>query len=131
MIVVTPEPTSITDAYALIKVMFFQHGTKNFVLLPNQVRNEKEALAVYENLSRVVARFMGGISLAYAGFIPRDNRVPKAVTMRNPVVCSFPDSPASMGFMKLARRLLRPIDQEPMDGNIKFFWKRLLAVSQG
>jgi len=58
MVVVSPEPTSITDAYALIKVMFYQHGTKNFFLLLNMVGDEREAKSVYRNLSRVAARFM-------------------------------------------------------------------------
>ncbi|MDH3880931.1 MAG: MinD/ParA family protein, partial [Desulfobacteraceae bacterium] len=70
IVVVTPEPTSITDAYALIKVMFMQHGTKEFIVLMNMVKNEKEAVSVYKHLSRVIEKFMGSISLDYAGYIP-------------------------------------------------------------
>jgi len=127
IIVVTPEPTSITDAYALIKVMFYQYGTKEFFLLLNMVRDEKEAKSVYQNLSRVVARFMGGISIDYAGFIPWDSRLPEAVSRREPVVCCYPTSSSSNSFEELASYLLRQTDRRPIDGNIKFFWKRLMA----
>jgi len=127
IIVVTPEPTSITDAYALIKVMFCQHGTKNFLLLFNMVRDEREAQSVYQNLSRVIARFMGGISIDYAGFIPWDKLLPEAVSRREPVVCCHPEGASSTSFKELAKNLLRQTDRRPIDGNIKFFWKRLIA----
>jgi flagellar biosynthesis protein FlhG len=127
IIVVTPEPTSITDAYALIKVMFYQHGTKNFFLLFNMVRDESEAKSVYQNLSRVVARFMGGISIDYAGFIPWDSLLQEAVSRREPVVCCYPEGSSSNSFKELANYLLRQTDRRPIDGNIKFFWKSLIA----
>ena len=127
IIVVTPEPTSITDAYALIKVMFYQHGTKNFFLLLNMVRDESEAKSVYQNLSRVVARFMGGISIDYAGFIPWDSLLQEAVSRREPVVCCYPEGSSSNSFKELANYLLRQTDRRPIDGNIKFFWKSLIG----
>lgn len=130
IIVATPEPTSITDAYALMKVMFYQHGTKNFTLLINMARDEKEAKSVYQNMSKAVEKFMGSISLDYAGFIPWDNMLQKAVAKRKPVICSYPDAPASANFNKLARYLFRKSDKRPMDGNIKFFWKRLVSVTK-
>jgi flagellar biosynthesis protein FlhG len=128
IIVVTPEPTSITDAYALIKVMFCQHGATNFFLLLNMVKDEKEAKSVYQNVSRVVARFMGGVSLEYAGFIPWDGLLQNAVTRREPVVCCYPEASSSNGFKELADYILGQTDTKPMDGNIKFFWKRLMAM---
>ena len=127
MVVVTPEPTSITDAYALIKVMFYQHGIKNFFLLLNMVKNEKEANSVYQNLSKVVSRFMRDISLDYVGFIPWDSLLQESVTKRRPVICCYPESSSSNSFTKLANYLLRQTDRRPIDGNIKFFWKRLMT----
>jgi flagellar biosynthesis protein FlhG len=127
IVIVTPEPTSITDAYALMKVMFYQHGTKSFLLLVNMVEAEKEARSVYQNLSKVVARFMGGISIDYAGFVPWDSRLQESVTRREPVVCCYPESSSSKSFKELAQYLLEQTDKRPIDGNIKFFWKRLMA----
>lgn len=127
VVVVTPEPTSVTDAYALMKIMFMQYGVKNFYLLMNMVADEREAKSVYNNLSRVIARFMIDISIDYVGFIPKDNLLQRAVTKRRPVVCSYPESPSSRAFEEFARFFIRQTDRISSDGNIKFFWKRLMA----
>ncbi len=127
IVVVTPEPTSRTDAYALMKVMFQEHGVNHFNLLMNMVRDEKEALSVYQTLSRVVARFMGGISLDYAGFIVKDDDLPRAVNRRKPVLCAYPEAASSGCFGTLATYLVEEMGRRPIDGNIKFFWKRLMT----
>jgi flagellar biosynthesis protein FlhG len=127
IVVVTPEPTSITDAYALIKVMFSQYGTKNFSLLINMAKDENEARSVYLSLSKVIARFMGRISLDYAGFIPWDSRLQDAVSMRKLVVCQYPKASSAESFRELARKVLLMPKEMPVDGNIKFFWRRLLS----
>ncbi len=130
VVVVTPEPTSVTDAYALIKVMFTQYGVKNFYILMNMVNGEREAKSVYNNLSRVVAKFMIDISIDYVGFIPKDNLLQKAVTKKRPVICLHPESSSSLAFEEFARFLIRQNDIVSTDGNIKFFWKQLMAGVQ-
>ncbi|MGD2149041.1 MAG: MinD/ParA family protein [Desulfobacterales bacterium] len=127
VVVVTPEPTSITDAYALIKVMFNKHGVKDFYLLMNMVKDEKEAKSVYKNMSSVVAKFMGSISLDYAGFIPYDKHLHDSVSRREPVSCCYPEATSSHSFKKLADYLLIQTMGKSNDGNIKFFFKRLMA----
>ncbi len=127
IVVLTPEPTSITDAYALMKVMFNQHQTKNFSLLVNMVKDENEARSVYKHLSRVAAKFMVSISIDYVGFIPWDNHLHEAVSKREPVTCCFPEAPSSHRFKELATYLLNRSNGRSNDGNIKFFWKRLIA----
>jgi flagellar biosynthesis protein FlhG len=131
IVVVTPEPTSITDAYALIKVMFMQHGTNKFIILMNMVRNEKEAISVYKHLSRVVEKFMGSISLDYAGYIPYDKHLHESVNRREPVTCCHPQSSSSQSFKKLAECLLDQTGERHQDGSIQFFWKRLIAGATG
>ena len=106
IVVVTPEPTSVTDAYALIKVMFMQHGTNKFIILMNMVRNEKEAVSVYKHLHESVNR-------------------------REPVTCSHPQSSSSQSFKKLAECLLDQTSERHQDGSIQFFWKRLIAGAAG
>jgi flagellar biosynthesis protein FlhG len=127
IVVVTPEPTSITDAYALIKVMFSQHGTQNFSLLINMVKDEREARSVYGSLSKVIARFMGAISLDYAGFIPWDSYLQEAVSMRKLVVRHFPEASSAESFRELAHKVLAMANERSVDGNITFFWRRLLS----
>jgi flagellar biosynthesis protein FlhG len=127
IVVVTPEPTSITDAYALLKVMFNQYRTTEFSILLNMVADEKEAKAVFRKLSQVADKFLKGVCLDYAGCILRDDYLKQAVIKRQPVVCAYPRAEASRNIDVLADRLLRGIaNSEPADGNIKFFWKRLV-----
>ena len=126
LVVVTPEPTSITDAYALLKVMFSRYGTKEFSILLNMVADEKEAKAVFKNLSNVADKFLVGISLDYAGFIPGDPSLKKAVVKRQPVICAYPRASSSQCIDKLAGHLMSQADIRPVDGNIKFFWKQLI-----
>jgi len=131
IIVVTPEPTSITDAYALIKVMFMKHGTNKFIILMNMVRNEREAVSVYKHLSGVVEKFMGSISLDYAGYIPYDKHLNESVNRREPVTCCYPQSSSSQSFKKLAEYLLEQTDGRQQDGSIQFFWKRMMVGALG
>jgi flagellar biosynthesis protein FlhG len=131
IIVVTPEPTSITDAYALIKVMFKHHGTNKFIILMNMVSNEKEAMSVYKHLSRVVEKFMGSISLDYAGYIPYDKHLHESISRREPVTCCYPQSSSSQSFKKLAEYLLDQTDDRHQEGSIQFFWKRLMVGATG
>ena len=131
IVVVTPEPTSITDAYALIKVMFKQHGIKNFILLMNMVKDKSEALTVYKHLSKVIEKFMGSISLDYAGYIPYDKHIHQSVSRREPVTCCYPQSESSRSFKQLAEYLLDQSSGKHQDGSIKFFWKKLMAGTAG
>jgi flagellar biosynthesis protein FlhG len=127
IVVVTPEPTSITDAYALIKVMATRHACRSFWLLMNQVKDERDAQQVFAKLVRVVDRFIGEVSLESLGWVPSDASVPKAVKRQRAVVELFPDCAASRGFNRVAEAVLGSSPAEA-DGNIKFFWRRLFGL---
>ncbi|MFH0810809.1 MAG: MinD/ParA family protein [Pseudomonadota bacterium] len=127
IVVVTPEPTSITDAYALIKVMATMHATRSFKLLINQVRGERDAQEVIAKLVRVVDRFIGEVSLEAVGWVPSDSCVPRAVKKQRAIVELFPECPASRGMCRVADTILAS-DAGPADGNIKFFWRRLFGL---
>lgn len=128
IVVITPEPTSITDAYALIKILHINHGTSNFYLLFNMVKSEDEAKSVYETLVKVIGRFMGDILLDYAGYIPIDKRLQDAVSRKQPVACCYPEAESSKKIHDLARFILENNENQNIDGNIKFFWKRLMST---
>lgn len=101
IVLASPEPTSIVDAYALIKVMYQKHGEKRFRLLVNQARDNKEGLEVYKNVSAVAEKFLN-ISIDYMGYIPYDENVRRAVRQQKPVIELYPSSKASVSFKKLA-----------------------------
>jgi len=129
VIVLTPEPTSLTDAYALIKVLSGRHDVKRFRILVNNAESEKEALAVFRKLSIVADRFLSSISLDLLGFIPYDPKLPKAVRSQKLVSELFPDAESSRMFRTLSTKLIAEKPDQHSDGNIKFFWQGLLDLS--
>ena len=128
IIIVTPEPTSVTDAYAMIKVMSTQHGEKHFKLLLNMVRDESEAKAVFLNLIQAADRFLSGVVLEYCGYLPRDEKVPAAVRQQKPFVALYPQAPSSRKIRRLARQLEENPRRFDANGNIKFFVKRYMEL---
>ncbi len=128
VVVATPEPTSIADAYALIKVLFTRHNTNRFSVLVNQARTAAEAELVFRKLSMVADKFLGSLSLDYWGFVPYDVHVSKAVQRQRAVVDLFPEASSSKRFVDLAGSIFGRTYDDRLDGNIKFFWKNLLQL---
>lgn len=128
IIILTPEPTSLTDAYALVKVLSSRHDVKKFRILVNLARSEKEALSVFRKLSIVADRFLDSLSLDYLGYIPYDSKLPTAVREQRLVSDIFPDAPSSKMFSKLAGNIFREEPEMKADGNIKFFWQGLVDL---
>jgi flagellar biosynthesis protein FlhG len=126
ILVVNNQPPAIADAYALIKILVTQHDEKSFKLLVNDLDHDREAELVYRTLLRVTERFLGqGITLDYLGFIPHDDAVPQAVMRQQPILALYPQAPASRSFVVIAQTLWES-PPPAIDGNIKFFWRRLL-----
>jgi flagellar biosynthesis protein FlhG len=106
LVVTTPEPTAITDAYAVIKTACRQSSELDLRLLVNQVRDEREARGVHDRVAGVCRRFLN-VTPRYAGYVLSDARVPHAVRRRQPFVLEHPASPASMCVHRLAHRIDR------------------------
>jgi flagellar biosynthesis protein FlhG len=127
IIVVTPEPTSLTDAYALIKVLYSKHGEKYFRILVNQASTESMGKSIFAKLSKVADHFLDGLSLDYLGTIPFDTSITKSVIQQKPLLELFPSSPAAKAFVSVAETISRT-RPNVNQGTIRFFWKRLLNV---
>ncbi len=123
--VLTNEPTSITDAYALIKVLHTRYQQKSFHILPNQVSGLKEAKSVFGLLSAVADRHLNEVSLSLIGHVPRDEAVTAAVRAQKPFLMTNPDSPASRGVEEVAKRLIANPPDEFASGGLVFFLNRL------
>lgn len=128
VVVVTNEPTSLTDAYALIKVLSHKYHQKRFRVLVNAARSEAEANRIYRNLGLVVDQFLGSPSLDYLGWIPYDRMVSSAIRQQQAVLQLYPDAPASKGFVEVARKLMANGEDTSFEGDIRFLWRRLLNV---
>jgi len=126
IVVITNEPTSLTDAYALIKVLSSKYRQKKFKILVNEARDEAEAGRIFRHLSQVVDKFLGSTSMDYLGWIPYDPCIPRAVRKQQTVLALYPDSPASKKFVTIAKKLADSMDHLDFEGDIKFFWQRLL-----
>ncbi len=125
VVVVSPEPTSVIDAYALMKVLLRKHGERRFSLLVNTVRSPEEGLEVYKKISLAASRFMS-VSLDYLGCVLYDENVRKAVVNRMAVVEMAPDSLASRCYEQIASKLAsRPADAGPK-GGLQLFWNRVI-----
>jgi len=104
LVVTTPEPTAITDAYAVIKVLSRDGGDRRVSLLVNQVRSANEAKIVHGRIAQVAKQFLG-VSVLDAGHVVSDPVVSQAVCRRTPFVLGNPNSPASRCVAQLAMRL--------------------------
>jgi flagellar biosynthesis protein FlhG len=127
IIIVTPEPTSLTDAYALIKVLYSKHGERHFRILVNSAADESRGKSVFAKLSKVADHFLDGLSLDYLGTIPHDTSVTRSVLQQRPLLEAFPEAPASKAFVQVANTICRT-RPNVNQGTIQFFWKRLLNV---
>lgn len=127
IVIATGEPTSITDAYGIMKVLN-QSGAKRFKLLINMVKDSSEAKTVYFTLSQAVDRFLNGVVTEFLGYIPFDAKVSKSVIERKPVLINYPESSAGKSITLLAKKLLDSPRRKDLDGNIKFFMQRLLNI---
>jgi len=124
VVVVTDEPASITDAYALIKVLHKDYGVTRFRLLANMVAGPQEGKLLYRKMSAVTEKFLN-ISLDYLGHVPYDNRLKQAVQRQQPVTLLPQPSKAADAFYEMAQKINRwPIPNE-MSGYIQFFVENL------
>ena len=128
IVIVTPEPTSLTDAYALIKVLSWDYHQKEFKILSNNVSSENEGLDVFNNLTRVTDRFLN-VSLDYLGFVVEDRRVTEAVRMQRPFCEVAPDGPASTCLRNIARHLVET-ENDLMNSDLGLLWRNLIMPPQ-
>lgn len=125
IVVVCDEPASITDAYALIKILSKEHGIARFRIVANMVRSLREGQELYSKLTRVTDRFLDA-TLELVACIPYDNNVRLSMKKQRVIVDAFPKSPAALAFRALANQVSQwPIPQQP-GGHLEFFIESLL-----
>lgn len=128
ILVATTEPTSLTDVYALIKVLNLKHDQKHFRVLMNSVASEREAQIVFRNLTAVTDRFLKDVSVEYLGYIFSDPNVPKAVRQQKAVLELYPYSKVSQRFNILVEKIANEKRTVSGDGEKRFFWRSALQI---
>jgi len=128
LFVVCDEPTSLTDAYALMKILNRDHKLTRFRLVANMVRSPQEGRDLFAKLTRVTEKYLD-VTLDYCGAIPFDENVRKAIRKQKPVIEAFPRSPASLAYWQLVKKVEAwPVPQAP-GGHIEFFMERLVQMN--
>ncbi|CAK7045379.1 MAG: Flagellum site-determining protein YlxH [Desulfovibrio sp.] len=106
IVVITPEPTSLTDSYALIKVLNARYGLQDFMVVVNQVASAAEAKASFDKLYGACRHFLH-LEPVLLGHIRDDKKLPEAVCRQQPLMRIAPGSPAAQDIQSLAARLQR------------------------
>jgi len=128
ILVTTPEPTSITDAYALIKTITHKDKTKNIKVVVNRADNAAEAFNILDKLNIVTQKFLG-VKLQKLGYILNDTCVTKAVKIQQPFVISFARSEASKNMNDIALTLMDNKELSPSSvSGIKMFINKLSSL---
>lgn len=126
LVVLSSEPASMTDAYALIKILSREHGVRRFEILTNQVRRTGEGRDCFRGLARVCEKFLD-VTLDYLGSVPADPFMRQAVAVRRAVVDLYPQSPSSRAFRNIAGQVENWEAPAFARGHIEFFLQRLVA----
>lgn len=125
IVVVTQDPSSLTDAYALIKVLSRDHGVSRVQVLANMVHNGIEARDIFDSLRRVSERFLD-ITLNLMGSVPHDDWLKRAVRKQKSVLDLYPNSPSAEAYRVLARKVEQWGLPKGARGNLEFFVERLI-----
>ena len=129
IVVVCDEPASMTDAYAMIKVMSRDHAIQRFRVLANMTRTNQQGIDLYNKFVKVANRFLD-VTLDYMGSIPYDEYLLKAVQKQRAVVDSYPRSKAAIAF----RNMVQKVDKWPVPdvatGSLEFFVEHLIRANQ-
>jgi len=126
VLVVCDEPTSITDAYALLKLLNREHGIDSFKLVSNMTKTKQQGELLYRKLTGVTDRFLD-VTIEHVGNVPYDECVRKAVQKQKAVYDAYPSCKASIAYRELAKRANSwPISYTPR-GHLEFFVEQLVA----
>ena len=125
VVVVSPEPTSITDAYALMKVLSLKYSGKACKLMVNMVSRPEEGREVFRQLQIVTDRFLD-ITIEYLGYVLFDRKVTKGVKNQKIVSELYPDTPVSRCFTDISRKISRMAPLKLPEGGSNLFWRHLV-----
>ncbi|MDO8988253.1 MAG: AAA family ATPase [Sideroxyarcus sp.] len=106
LLVLNATASGITESYALLKQMAMHNGRQAFDIVVNKVGSEREALAIFDNMS-LVARVHLQVRLEYLGYIPVDEKLKRATQLCRPVIEAFPAAPSSYAMREVAQGLMR------------------------
>lgn len=129
VIVVCDEPTSITDAYALIKIMNRDYGIQRFRVLSNMAHSMQEGRELFHKMVKVTDKFLD-VTLDFMGTVPYDEYLRKALQKQKAVIEAYPRSKSAMAFKNLAKKADNWPIPNSAGGHLEFFVERLIQSAQ-
>ncbi len=127
-IIVCDEPTSLTDAYAFIKLLNRDYGVYGFQIIANMVADARQGQALFNKLCKVADRYLE-VALNYLGAIPQDDDLRKAVQRQAPVILAYPQSKSARAFKEMARNMDAMPIAARVGGQLEFFVERMISYS--
>ncbi len=127
LVVITPEPASMADAYALMKVLHTNKKVSRFSMVANKVLGEKEAKDIYTRINKVTGRFLN-INLSYIGYIPLDPKLRQVADAK--LVCKArPSAASAIALKRIADSVIGEQEVGEMNGSLQFFWNQLINAA--
>ncbi|RLB18632.1 MAG: MinD/ParA family protein, partial [Deltaproteobacteria bacterium] len=130
VVIITPEPTSLTDAYSLVKVLSMNGYQGKLQVVVNQCKDFSAAKSVYNKFRGAIQKYLG-MQVYALGVVFEDPKVVEAVKQQEPLLIRYPGSLASQCIRKIGQKLLDGTDEELSSVQVEGFWKRWLGVIQG
>lgn len=127
-VLVTPDPASIADSYALIKVLNQSYKETKFSIICNMVRDEAEGVALFKRISDVASKFLC-VSLDYKGSIPSDLNLRNATKSQQLIMKVNAQTPSGLAIRDIAQKLRQINDIDRSKGGIQFFWEQVFGVA--
>jgi flagellar biosynthesis protein FlhG len=127
-LILTPEPASLADAYALIKVLNAKYKVNHFSVICNEVVSEKEGVLLFQRFNDVVAKFLN-VGLDYWGAVPDDAVLRKANQMQRLIVRQDPNAESSKALRLLTQKIDRSGRSSEFKGGMKMFWDQVVGVA--
>jgi flagellar biosynthesis protein FlhG len=124
LVVLTPEPTSLVDAYATIKTLQRRYGFESCDVLVNRAPSKSQGRRQFDRLYEVVSKFID-IELRHVGTIPQDERVFRSIISQKPLLLTYPNAPASVAMKSLAQQVAMTRPGDTITERIRGLWQRL------
>lgn len=127
-VIVQPDPASLTDSYALMKLLHQRYRTKSFSIVANQVLNDAEGLALFQRMNMVTSKFLN-INLHYAGFVPFDLKLRQATHKQELIGSYAPQCLSSLSLRQIAGNIEKSAARAESYGGLQFFWNQVLNIA--
>ena len=128
IIIITPEPTSLTDSFSLLKVLKRTHHDRDAFILVNMAMDYENSKSIYKRFESAVKKYID-VGISYIGYIQADETMISSVTLQCPAILLSPDSKATQCFNKLALELDKNLDESPID-SFSDFWRKQNSIQK-